>query len=110
MSDLTCFSSVLEGAVGGAPDDASQGWFLTLNVPCLRVCTDVSDLLSWSLSRVHLFHLDLALHRKGPADHRGLVRGVFSNFLQDYVIRYLNITPFFTSRCRDLVHLYSMTQ
>ena len=57
MSALTCFSSVLEAAVGGAPDDASQGCLLALSVPCLRVCADVSDLLSWSLSRVHLYRL-----------------------------------------------------
>ena len=30
---------------------------LALSVPCLRVCADVSDLLSWSLSRVQLYSL-----------------------------------------------------
>ena len=38
VSALTWFGSVLEAAVGGAPDDASQGCFLTLSLPCLRVC------------------------------------------------------------------------
>ena len=48
-SALTCFSSVLEAAVGGAPDDASQGCLSTMSVACLRVCADLSDFLLWSL-------------------------------------------------------------
>jgi hypothetical protein len=55
VSALTWFGSVLEAAVVGAPDDASC--LLALGVPCLRVCADVSDLLSCSLSRVHLYRL-----------------------------------------------------
>jgi hypothetical protein len=41
-------------AGGGAPDDASQGFLLVLRLPCLRV---LSNLLSWSLSRVQLYRL-----------------------------------------------------
>jgi hypothetical protein len=51
VSALTWFGSVLAAAVGGAPENASQGCLLALSVPCLRVCADVSDFLSWSLSR-----------------------------------------------------------
>ena len=40
---LTCFSSVLEAAVGGAPADASQGSLLALSVPCLLVCVPCLD-------------------------------------------------------------------
>jgi hypothetical protein len=49
---------VLEAVVGGAPDDASEGCLLALSLPCLRDhCADVSDLLSCSLSRGHLYRL-----------------------------------------------------
>jgi hypothetical protein len=52
---------VLEAAVGGAPDDASQGCLLALSLPCLRVCVTIVQTcltcLSWSLSRVHRYRL-----------------------------------------------------
>jgi hypothetical protein len=38
---LTWFGSVLEAAVGGAPDDASQGCLLALSLLCLRVCVTI---------------------------------------------------------------------
>jgi hypothetical protein len=41
VSALTWFGSVLEAAVGGALDDASQGCLLALNLPCLRVCVTI---------------------------------------------------------------------
>ena len=57
VSALTWFGSVLAAAVGGAPENASQGCLLALSVPCLRVCADVSDFLSWSVSREQLYRL-----------------------------------------------------
>ena len=62
VSALKWFRSVLEAAVGGAPDDASQGCLLGLSLPCLLAslcdhCADVSDLLPLSLNRVHLYRL-----------------------------------------------------
>ncbi len=59
VSALTWFGSVLEAAVGGAPDYASQGCLLALSLTCLLTslcdhCADVSDLLFiWSLGRVN---------------------------------------------------------
>jgi hypothetical protein len=41
VSALTWVGSVLEAAVGGAPDDASQGCLLALSLPCLRVCVTI---------------------------------------------------------------------
>ena len=41
VSALAWFGSVLEAAVGGAPDDASQGCLLALSLPCLRVCVTI---------------------------------------------------------------------
>ena len=54
MSALTWFGSVLETAVGGSPDYASQD---ALPASLCDHCADVSDLLPWSLSRVHLYRL-----------------------------------------------------
>ena len=40
---------------------------------------------------------------------RRQIVSLFLGFLQDYLIPYLNITLFFTSRWRDLMDLYSVT-
>ena len=53
MSALAWFGSVLEAAVGGAPRMLARAEPASL---CDR-CAGVSDLLSWSLSRVHLYRL-----------------------------------------------------
>ena len=41
VSALTWFGSVLEAAIGGAPDNASQGCLLALILPCLRLCVTI---------------------------------------------------------------------
>ena len=60
MSAPTWFGSVLAAAVGGAPDDACR--MLARAEPAMPAslcdhCADVSDLLSWSSSRVQLHRL-----------------------------------------------------
>ena len=75
------FGSVLEAAVGGAPDDASQGCLLTLSLAFLRVCVtgQMHRLLRAALQKYKNGCLGLIAHHPAPQKNAPRVYSIVSS-------------------------------